>query len=523
MKKIKLVRPLNNEGIAEAVKAVNGFLINGGCDQKDIVRVTLSVEESLLTVKDSLPENESFTVSCTKFLKTNTVTVTVSGKNVVDRFNNDDSFELPLNSMLLSGHICPEYSYESGLNKIKLEVKEKKRLSLTQTSLIAIAIGAVLGFLALFLPETVCSDISSRIVSPIFSTFIGVVSAVAGIMVFLTVTQSIYLIGDRNAFQKIGRKFFRNTLGKMLLLSVICTLACKPLFHSGTGSGVQMDLFQIFDMILQIVPTDIVSPFFNGSILQILFLAVILGVTLLLLGSRVTVVKQFIDQCGDVINHIMDYILQLMPYSIAMSIFTLITGGKLSSLGSVVKLLIIFVVFTFLTILWNVLYTCLLRKKSVLSFLRDTLPILITSFTTASSAATLPISMDICEQKLGIDKKLITFGIPMSTAVFKLGSIIYRVVLAFGLAEIFGVSITTLWMITCILLSYCLSIAVPAIPGGGMSVLTLLLSQLGIPSEALALALACDIIMDTFSTACNCYCDVAELTNIAKELDMLKK
>ena len=128
-----------------------------------------------------------------------------------------------------------------------------------------------------------------------------------------------------------------------------------------------------------------------------------------------------------------------------------------------------------------------------------------------------------CDQKLGIDKKLITFGIPMSTAVFKLGSIIYRVVLAFGLAEIFGVSITTLWMITCILLSYCLSIAVPAIPGGGMSVLTLLLSQLGIPSEALALALACDIIMDSLSTACNCYCDLAELANIARDLDMMAK
>lgn len=233
---------------------------------------------------------------------------------------------------------------------------------------------------------------------------------------------------------------------------------------------------------------------------------------LLLLGSRVTLIKHFIDQSGDIVNHIMEYLLQLMPFSIGMSIFTLVVGGGLSSLSSVAKLLIVFVALVILTMLWNLLFTCLRWKKKIPDFLRDTLPVMITSFSTSSSSSVLSMSMEICENKLGIDRKLVSFGIPMSLSIYKLGAAIYDVALAFGLAEIFGVAITPLWVITCALIAFCLSLAVPAVPGGTISILTLLLAQLGIPSEALALALACDLIMDRFATACSCYSGVTELS-----------
>ncbi len=519
MKSVKIIKPLNNEGVAEAIEALNDFFKSGNCDSKDIVRVTLSVEEALLKLRDSLNDTNNFNIRCMRFLYTNTVTITVSGRNVLDLFDSDDSFEIPLNRILSEGSIHTEYSYENGMNKIKLEIKSRTRLSIGQKSLLSLAVGAGLGGLALFLPGTAGADIGKKMISPIFTTFINVVSALAAVMVFLSVTQSIYLIGDKNSFQKIGKKFFKNTLGKMLLLSIVSTLACIPLFHSGTVSS-QADLFQIFDIILQIIPTNIITPFSSGSILQILFMAVCLGVTLLLLGSRVTLVKQFIDQCNDIVNHLIEYILQLMPYSIGMSIFTLITGNSLTSLSSIFKMMVVFIVFTLIIALGNVLFTCLRWKRSIPGFLRDTMPVVIMSFTTASSAAALPISMDICDKKLGLDKKLVTFGVPMSMAVFKLGSVIYRVVVVFSLAEIFDVAITPIWLITCMLLCFCLSIAVPAVPGGGLSLLTVLLAQLGIPIEALAILMACDFIMDRFSTACNCCCGVTELVNIAGELKM---
>ena len=520
MKSVQIVKPLDSEGISEAIKAITDFLESGGCVSKDVVRVTLCVEESLLTIRDRLGDSETFQVRCAHFLHTNTVTVTVSGRNVMDSFVSDDSFEIPMNRILSDASIRPEYSYESGMNKIKLELNVQTRLSIGQKSILSLVIGAGLGGLATLLPGTVGADIGAKILSPIFSTFIQVVSALAALMVFLSVAQSIYLIGDKDSFRKIGGKFFRNTLGKMLLLSAVCTLACRLVFHPGTGGSAQTDFYQIFDMILQIVPTSIVNPFLSGDILQILFLSVCLGVTLLLLGNRVPLAKQFIDQCCDIVNHAMEYVLRLMPYSIGMSVFTLITDSSLSSLGGIVKLMAIFILFIVITVLFSMFFTCLRWKRNLFCFIKDMMPIVILSFSTASSAAVMPLSMEICEKKLGIDKKLITFGVPTGTAMFKLGSVIYRVVVAFGLAEIFGVAITPFWLINCILISFCLSIAVPAVPGGGLTVLALLLAQLGIPDEALTIIIACDFITDRFATVCNCHCCVSELVNIAEELKM---
>ena len=88
------------------------------------------------------------------------------------------------------------------MNKVKFEIKAKSRLSLNQKSFIAIVIGVLLGVLALMLPETVRSNINEKIVSPIFYMFIGIVSTISAFMIFFKVSQSIYVIGDKNLFIK---------------------------------------------------------------------------------------------------------------------------------------------------------------------------------------------------------------------------------------------------------------------------------------------------------------------------------
>lgn len=520
MKKIRINGFLNNEDIGNSIEKIGAFLDEWKCDKKSIIRIKISVEEVLLTLQNYLTKDEEFQIECRKFLKTNIVTVSAVGKNVIGQFCNDESFEIPLNKILSDSDIRSEYYYEGGMNKIRFEVNAQKRLSVTQKSIVSAIIGGLLGVFSLFLPGTIKNSINEMIVSPFFSLFMSVFAGIAEIMIFLTVTQSIYLIGDKNTLQKVGSTFFRNTLGKMLLTSMVCALACVPLFHTGTMGGTQFDLSKIIDIILQIIPTNIVSPFLYGNTLQILILAVVLGSALLVFGSSTSQIKQLINQCSDIVNHIVGYFIGLMPYVIGISIFMMIVDFDKSSITGVIKLLVVFLVFIIITMLVNTLYISIRWKKDFFHIIKELMPVIIISFTTLSSVAALPLSINICEDKLHIQKKLTVFGIPMCNAIYKLGSVIYRVVICFGLAEIYCLTISPTWLLICILLSFCLSIAVPAVPGSGSSLLILLMSQLGIPMEALALAMVCGTIMEGFLTSCNVYCDVIELYNIAEELHM---
>lgn len=136
---------------------------------------------------------------------------------------------------------------------------------------------------------------------------------------------------------------------------------------------------------------------------------------------------------------------------------------------------------------------CVRKKVSMAVFLKKVFPVFMIGLTTASSAAAFLENRKVCAEKLGIDKKIVNIGVPLGQVVFMPGFSILYFVMGICMAEIYGVKISPVWLITALIIAVVLAVATPPIPGGALACYTILLLQLEIPAQAIAIAVAINV------------------------------
>ena len=200
----------------------------------------------------------------------------------------------------------------------------------------------------------------------------------------------------------------------------------------------------------------------------------------------------------------------------------MILSGNFSALVKAYKVLPVMVLAQTIAAAIYVLLIFLRKKVSPSVLLSKTFPTFLIALTTASSAAAFSTNVEACEKKLGIDKRIVNFGVPLGQmAFFRPGYSMMFMVVALCIAEIYGVSIAPTWLLTAVIISLILALAAPPIPGGPITCFTMLFAQLNIPIEALPLIIALNVLMDFFGTAFNLLCLQTELVELAGDLNML--
>jgi len=164
---------------------------------------------------------------------------------------------------------------------------------------------------------------------------------------------------------------------------------------------------------------------------------------------------------------------------------------------------------------------CVHHRISPILFMKKLLPTFIIALTTASSSAAFATNMETCEEKIGIDRKIINFGLPLGQSVFMPAAAVVFFSMGICMAETFHVSITAIMLVNLFIISLVLAIAAPPVPGGFAVCITILITQLGIPETAIPIVIAVSVILDFPCTATNLFCLQAELTELAGNLDML--
>ena len=159
----------------------------------------------------------------------------------------------------------------------------------------------------------------------------------------------------------------------------------------------------------------------------------------------------------------------------------------------------------------------------MLLILRKSMPAFIRGFTTASSAVALPVTMEQCENSFGIDKKLVNFGVPIGQFIFKIGEALNFVLTGYCLAELYKVSLSLEWVIMLVITAFILSIAAVPIAGGAAVCFSVMIKQLGLPTEAIGMALAINVVIDFFKTGLTVFCLQTRLILIADSLNMLDR
>ncbi len=260
--------------------------------------------------------------------------------------------------------------------------------------------------------------------------------------------------------------------------------------------------------VVDIVPSNIFySASNNKNMLQVIFFAILFGIALIMLPKENTVyVKGFFDGINDIILQIVDLIMLLAPYGV----FALLAGlvvdfGASNDLFIALGMYSLTVVIG-LGIMIFFIYPLILRfftKIKYFDFFKAISPAQMLAFSTSSSAATLPVTMERCEEHLGVSKEVSSFVLPLGATINMDGTSLYQAVAAVFIAQAFGYDLDISAQLTIVLTATLASIGAAAVPGAGMVMLVIVLSSIGIDPEGIALIFAVDRILDMMRTVVN--------------------
>ncbi len=478
-------------------------LSEAGSDKKDIIRIRLSLEEILGVWLESL-RGASVHVDCGQKFGRAFMKISVDGP-AMDAWENDETLILS-NRMLSQAGLSFTYAYKNGKNCLTCNPRKSSSMGQIASLICAVILAVILGAGARLFPEIQTTALS--VTQPLFNMILGAIRAVSSPLVFLAVCCGIISIGDLTMVGKIGRRLILKMIAGTFILSAVMALLNCLLFPvtAETGNEVSGNFSEIYQMVLEIVPSDIVSPFIDGNALQLVFMGICIGATLLILGERVSAAQNIMMQANEAVQFLMAGLGKAIPFFVFLSLFNLILSDFGGGLSSLVKVFVITIPGFLLLTLFYVITAAVRLKVSPILLMKKMLPTYMIALTTASSAAAFSTNLETCERKLGIPKRVVDFAIPLGQVIYKPGFVVELSVMLLCMAEHYSVPITPQLLIMSILVVGFLSIAAPPIPGGAISVFIVLFVQFGVPGEAIALAAAVNAVLDFFLTAANLSC-----------------
>lgn len=280
----------------------------------------------------------------------------------------------------------------------------------------------------------------------------------------------------------------------------------------------------IIDTIINIVPTNPISALANAEMLQIVFFALIVGITLTAIRKEKSEpVIKFFDGFSDMMIKMVDYIMKIAP----LGVFALIAATVsefgfdiLQTLFWYAATLIIGLMIHQFIVLGS--FVRVFAGMNPVKFFKGIREVMLIAFTSSSSAATLPVNMECCEQNLGVPKKITSFVLPLGATVNMDGTAMYQAVAAVFIAQVYGVELHISQQLIILLTALLASIGTAPVPGVGIVMLIIVLRSVNIPEEGIALILGVDRFLDMCRTVVNVSGDAAVATIIAKSEGVLQ-
>ena len=517
--------PLDEAGIDDLAQTLTKALEQAAVNRKDVIRLRLAVEEILGLWKSKEEKGTICTFRCGTRFGRMYIEITAPGRRIdPDEATDDVAGKMLYSHLLAQAGLSPVYSYRDGINRLALYPPNPHKVSPLFQLLLAILGAVVVGSIILALPTRV-GEVAIGVVNPLFTALMGILQTLASPMIFLSVCWGILNIGDIHMLGRIGKTVVLRFLGAIFLLTIITAVCLVWAFRpeSGAASMGENAAVQIYSMILGIIPSNIITPFLEGNSLQIIFMAICVGLVLLVLGEKSSALRALLDQVNTVVQFMMEVVSRYISLFVFVSLLSLMLSDALDHLGGVAKGLLLGMAACIVWPLLYALWASIRLKVSFLMVLRKLLPTYLIALSTASSSATLSTNLETCERRLGVSGRIVHFAVPLGQVVFKTGGAVGFFVLALGLAEFYGVAMPLSWVATGVLTACLLAIAAPPVPGGSLTCYTVLLTQLGIPAEAVGLAVAGNVILDFFMTSCGISCLQSELMLSANKLGMLDR
>lgn len=408
---------------------------------------------------------------------------------------------------------------------------EKKKIGLTSKIFIALIAGAVFGIILCYLvPSSSVKDdiIVNGILQVVGQGFIRLMKMLVVPLVFCSIVCGSMSIGDT---KKLG------TVGVRTLIFYLCTtalaitvaLSVGNIINPGIGldmSKIQANAADVAEMestsltntLLNIIPDNPINSLASGNMLQIIVFALIVGIILAKLGERTETVSNFFSQFNDIMMEMTMMVMSLAPIGVFCLIAKTFAGIGFSAFVPLAKYMI--GVLSALAIQCFVVYLGLLKIFTGLNpfkFIKNFFPVMAFAFSTATSNATIPMSIDTLAKKMGVSKRISSFTIPLGATINMDGTAIMQGVAVVFAAQAFGIHLTMTDYITVIGTATLASIGTAGVPSVGLVTLTMVFNSVGLPVEAIGLIMGIDRILDMSRTAVNITGDAVCTTIVAHQ------
>jgi len=400
-------------------------------------------------------------------------------------------------------------------------IKTVKKYSTTNTLvLLGIVLGALFGS---FLPELA---LEQRVIGQMFVSFLKMLVVP---LVFSSIFISILGLGSLDSLKDIGLK----TIGLYLLTTALATLLAiiimnifpigEPISAQGLeyAKASEVAKFSLSAMILSFIPENIFNSLTNGSMMQIIVFAIFFAIASLYLEEhRQETMLDFFTAVTNAMLTMAEWIIKLTPIGVFSLISYVIADqgiGVILDLWKYVLMVISVLLIHALVILPIILLV--FGKTNPYKYLSDVREAPIMAFSTASSAATLPVSMRVVEEVGGVDKKNASFVLPLGATVSMDGTAAYLTVAILYISHLAGLELSFMEQVLLGVTIVSLSVGVAALPSASLVMMVVILNQIGLPVEYIALIVAVDRILDMARTSINITSDLV----VVKIIDQMQK
>lgn len=391
--------------------------------------------------------------------------------------------------------------------------KNKQKTGLTTKILLALVLGAVTGVaLYYFMPDGQLRDdiLINGVLHLIGQAFIRLMQMLVIPLVFFSLISGSMAMGDTERLGKIGLK----TLALYLSTTAVAVgiaLGLSNLIHPGRGMDMTLkgelpeftEAPSAIDTVLNVIPKNPIQGLAEGNMLQVIFFALIIGVILAHMGRKAQTIARFCNEANDLMMIMTSAVMRLAPYGVFCLITKTFATLGFDAFGAMIKYMLSVLGGLGLQVLLTYsLLALLFIRVNPFSYLKRLVPVLSFAFSTASSGATIPVTIQTLED-MGISKKVSSFTIPLGATINMDGTAIMQGCAVVFVSEVYGIPLGIHEYLVVIATATLASIGTAGIPSVGLITLAMVFNSVGLPVEGIAMIMGIDRILDMARTAVN--------------------
>lgn len=403
-----------------------------------------------------------------------------------------------------------------------------KGMSLTLKVLIGMVAGIFVG-LAINLGgmNAEGSFINEYIVNGLFHVvgkmFVSALKMLVVPLVLLSLISGVCGIGNLSTLGRVGGKSFALY---MLTTAIAIASAIGLAIIAAPGKGMNAETAATFtgkeappltDVLINIVPTNPVQALASSEMLQIIFFSILLGISILMVGKKAKDLMKGVEIGNEVMMKMVHIIMSIAPYAVFCLIAQSMAELGLDLLGHLAGYVLVLVAALILHLFVTLMIV--LKVFSGLNpaiFLKKMRSVQVFGFSTASSNATIPVTLRTVTERLGVDNSVASFTVPFGATINMDGTAIMQGVATVFIANVYNVELGVMGYLTVILMSVLASVGTAGVPGVGLIMLSMVFTQVGLPVEGIGLILGVDRLLDMIRTAVNVSGDAAISSIVAK-------